>query len=358
MMRHLRWAPLLAAGVALAAAADGGVPVPVEVLAAHAARVAPRTWIPGSIVSRADARVAGVVAGRIDWVADVGQRVAAGAPLARLDDTMVRLRVADLEAQVARAQSQADLAAIQYQRFQSLAATQIYSPSQLDESRTQLDVAGHEVARLTAQLKQAQFEAEQAEIRAPFAGVVTERFAQRGEYLQVGAAVVHLVSTTEVEARATAALALSEQVKQGQATSVRVGGDERAGTVRTAVPVGDDRSRQFELRITLAKAAWPVGTAVEVSVPTGPERAAVMVPRDAIVIRQGRSYVMRLIGPGSTGATAAGTVERHEVDVGTAVDDLVEIRSGVAAGDLVVVRGAERLEPGQAVAVKSPVSVR
>ena len=321
-------------------------PVSVEVATARTAHVAPHTWIPGSIVSRDDARVAGIVAGRVLWIAEVGQRIGAGGAVARLDDTVVKLRVADLQAQVARAQAQAELAHTQLERYQSLAATKIYPASQLDEARAQLEMAQHDVSRLTAQLKQAQYETEQSEIRAPFSGVVTERFAQRGEYLQVGASVVRLVNTDDVEARATAALAFAGNVKPGQTASLRVGGEERRGKVRAIIPVGDDRSRQFETRISLARAAWPVGTAVEVSVPTGADRTAVVVPRDAIVIRQSHSYVMRV--------AHNGTVERREIESGSAVEDLVEIRNGVAAGDRLVIRGAERLEPGQSITITDP----
>jgi RND family efflux transporter MFP subunit len=189
---------------------------------------------------------------------------------------------------------------------------------------------------------------QQSTIRAPFSGVVTERFAQRGEYLQVGAALARVVNTENVEARATAALAFAGNVKPGQVAAIRVAAEEARGTVRAVVPVGDDRSRQFEVRLALSKTQWPVGTAIEVSVPTGADRAAVVVPRDAIVIRQTQSYVMRV--------AHNGTVERREVDSGSAVDDMVEIRSGVAVGDRLVVRGAERLEHGQAVTVAQPRS--
>ena len=336
----------IAAAAALGADPAATAPVSVEVATARTARVAPHAWIPGSIVSRDDARIAGIVAGRVVWIAEVGQRVAAGTALARLDDTVVKLRVADLQAQVARAQSQAALAHTQLERYQSLAATKIYSASQLDEARAQQEMAEHDVARLTAQLRQAEYETQQSEIRAPFSGVVTERFAQRGEYLQVGAAVVRLVNTEDVEARATAALAFAGNVKAGQAIVLRVGSEERRGKVRAIVPVGDDRSRQFEVRIALARALWPVGTAVEVSVATGADRTAIVVPRDAIVIRQTHSYVMRV--------TQNGTVERREVESGSAVEDLVEIRNGVSAGDRLVVRGAERLEPGQAITITDP----
>ncbi len=324
----------------------GPAPVSVEVTTARTARVAPHAWIPGSVVSRDDARVAGTVAGRVLWIAEVGQRVAAGAALARLDDTMAKLRIADLQAQVGRAQSQEELARTQLERYQSLAATKFFSGSQLDEARVQLDLARHDVAHLTAQLKQAEYETDQSEIHAPFAGIVTERFAQRGEYLQVGAAVVRLVNTADVEARATAALAFAGNVRPGQSAALRVGTEERRGTVRAVVPVGDDRSRQFEIRVALVNARWPVGTAVEVSLPTGADRTAVVVPRDAIVIRQKSSYVMRV--------TRDGTVERREVESGSAIEDLVEIRNGVSAGDRLVVRGAERLAPGQAVTITNP----
>ena len=350
MIRPHIASPCLLISAALAVPAAFGAdpakppPVSVEVATARTAHVAPRTWIPGSVVSRDDARIAGVVAGRVVWIAEVGQRVSAGAPLARLDGTVVALRVADLQAQVERAQSQAQLSHNQLERFQS--AAKIYPVSHLDEARTQLEMAQHDVARLTAQLKQAKYETEQSEIRAPFPGVVTERFAQRGEYLQVGAAVVRLVNTEDVEARATAALAFATNVKAGQTVALRVAGEEQRGTVRAVVPVGDDHSRQFEVRVSLAKTRWPVGTAVEVSVATGADRAAVVVPRDAIVIRQTHSYVMRV--------AQNGTVERREVESGSAVEDLVEIRTGVSAGDRLVVRGAERLEPGQQIIITDP----
>lgn len=331
-------------------AADPAKPAPVlvEVATARTARIAPRAWIPGSVVSRDDARIAAIVAGRVLWIAEVGQRIEEGGVVARIDDSVVKLRVNELQAQVARAQAQANLARAQLERYENLAATKIYPASQLDEARAQLDMARHDVARLTAQQSQAEYELQQSRIRAPFAGVVTERFTQRGEYLQIGAAVARVVNTENVEARATAALAFAGNIRAGQTATIRVGSEERRAMVRAVVPVGDDRSRQFELRLALAKAPWPVGTAVEVSVPTGADREAVVVPRDAIVIRQSRSYVMRV--------AQNGTVERLEVESGIAVEDLVEIRSGVAAGDRLVVRGSERLEPGQAVMVAQPRS--
>jgi len=304
------------------------------------------SWIPGSIVSRADARIASVVAGRVVWIADVGTRVRQGEAIARIDDTVPRLRLEDLRAQVARARAQHEVNSAQLERFNRLAATQALSASQLDDARAQREMSNDDLARAEAQLRQAQYEIDQSVIRAPFPGVVTERFIQMGEYLQTGAATARLVNTADTEARATAALELAANVHAGQSVTIRDHGVEKTGTVRTVVPVGDDRSRQFEVRIALKSAEWLVGTPVEVNLPMSSERTAVTVPRDALVIRENHSYVLRV--------TRANTVEQLDVTPGEGIADAVEVRGALAPGDRLVVRGGERLAAGQAVRIIAP----
>ncbi len=343
--RSWSWLLLLLSAAGGARAADGPAvdPIPVQIGAVTVQTVTPHSWIPGSIVSRADARIASVVAGRVVWVAEVGLRVKSGGLIARLDDTHVRLRVIDLQAQVARARAQTSLAKSQVDRYDQLASTHVLSTSQLEEARAQLDMTGADVTRADSQLRQAQQELADSGIRAPFAGVVTERFIQQGEYLPVGAATVRLVNTGQIEARATAALEFAANIRPGQIVMVRERERERPGKVRVVVPVGDDRSRQFEVRVVFENADWLVGTPIEVSLPTAPARQAVTVPRDALVIRANRSYVLRV--------TKAGTVEELVVTPGVAMADLVEVRGALAAGDRLVVRGAERLSDGQTVTI-------
>jgi RND family efflux transporter MFP subunit len=320
-----------------------GSPVPVQVGTVTTRSMSAYSWIPGSIVSRSDARIASVIAGRVVWVADVGQRVKAGTLIAKLDDTPSQIRAQDLRAQVARAKAQLVVAATQLERFNQLAATKVVSISQLDDARGQSDMAREDVLRAEAQLRQAAYEINESHIRAPFPGVVTERFIQKGEYVQLGAATVRLVNTTDIEARATAALGLAANIRLGQIVSIRDHGRERPGRIRTIVPVGDDRSRQFEARVVFEDPDWLVGTSVEVSLPSAAERTAITIPRDALVIRQNHSYVLRV--------SHANTVEELDVTPGIALADVVEVSGPVSPGDRLVTRGAERLSAGQAVKV-------
>lgn len=168
---------------------------------------------------------------------------------------------------------------------------------------------------------------------------------QRGEYVATGAAIAHLVDTVQLEARAQAPLKLASFVNSQMELPIRVGGQQLTAKVRTVVPVGEERSRQFELRLVLANGALRVGTPLEVGLPEREATEALVVPRDAIAIRADGEYLMRV--------RADNTAER--VVVQTLANDgaLVTIEGDVAPGDRVVVRGVERLQDGQKVNVIS-----
>lgn len=316
--------------------------VVVEVAKASVARVAPRRWVPGGVVSRNDARLATSAAGRLEYVAEVGTRVRQGDRVAKLEDETVRLHVEDTRAEVARIEAQRAMSERQLQRIEKLANSSI-SQTQLDEVRSQLGVLTAQLQQAQVRQRAAQHDLEQTELRAPFPGIVTERLAQRGEYVATGAAIAHLVDTVHLEARAQAPLSLVNLVQPSMSLPVKVDGRQMKADVRTVVPVGEDRSRQFELRLTLANNALAVGTPVEIGLPERIATDSLVVPRDAIAVRQDGNYLMRV--------RADGTAERVTVTSVATDGDFVTIRGAVAAGDTVVVRGVERLQPGQRVSV-------
>ena len=116
-----------------------------------------------------------------------------------------------------------------------------------------------------------------------------------------------------------------------------------AGDVRTIVPFRDGRSHLFELRLTLPADQWRVGESVRLDVPSAEPVEVLAIPRDALVLRREGTTVYR-IGDDNV-------AERLAVTTGLGAGDLIQVTSGLQAGDRVVIRGAERLRPGQTVAV-------
>ncbi len=316
--------------------------VVVEVAKANVARVAPRRWVPGGVVSRNDARLATSAAGRLEYVAEVGTRVRAGERIAKLEDRALRLQVEDAKADVARIEAQRSMSERQLRRIESLANSSI-SQTQLDEVRSQLAVLTAQLQQVQVRQRAAQHDLDQTEVRAPFPGIVTERLAQRGEYVTTGSAIVHLVDTVHLEVRAQGPLSLAGLVQPDMELPVRAAGRQFSASVRTVVPVGEDRSRQFELRLTLANGALSVGTPIEIGLPEREATDALVVPRDAIAERQDGKYLMRV--------RADGTAERVAVASVASDGEVVMIRGNIAAGDTVVVRGVERLQDGQRVTI-------
>jgi RND family efflux transporter MFP subunit len=190
-------------------------------------------------------------------------------------------------------------------------------------------------------------------VRAPFDGVVAERSVQLGEYVNTGDAVARLVDTGSQEVRVRAPVDLGEQLSVGTPVKVRVGrqGDgakERTHAVSALVPVGDEASRQLELRIAMDVGELPVGTAVDVGMPSARKRAVVAVPRDAVILRREGDFVLRV--------ATDNKAERLPVKTGTEVDGMVEVEGAVKPGDRLIVRGGERIEAGQAVTIQQDLT--
>jgi RND family efflux transporter MFP subunit len=197
-------------------------------------------------------------------------------------------------------------------------------------------------------------------IRAPFAGWVVQRFTEEGQWLARGGLVARIAELDEVEV-----VVQVPELSIGRlrtADSVRLEFDAAAdrtwiGRVARVVPQADLLARSFPVRVRLANQivdGEPVlrgGMIARAWLPVGKAGRATVVPKDALVLGGAVPlvYVVTPAGSSGTGSMAAGSVRPVEVTLGVTVEGSVEVRGGLAAGDLVVVRGNERLRPGAAV---------
>jgi len=328
---------------ALAVAQPGGQAAPVFVEAARRDTFSASQWISGTVISRNDSRISAETDGRLTWVADVGTRIAFGEPIATIDDTDLRLSLRDSEAQLESLKAQRRYQTANLERLQRLANSNNASVNDIDQAQSNLDMTDQAIRRAEVAIDQTRRRIEQTRVVAPFAGVVVERLVQVGEFVGRGDQVARLVDTENREIRARAPLSIAPYLREGLEVSVEHQNRESLSPVSRIIPVGDERSRMFEVRIAAEDPSWVVGSPVRVALPNGDPRELLAIPRDALVLRGSEVFVLRV--------NQENTVEKVSVDTGIGLGNLIEVIGDLSDGDRVVTRGAERLQPGQAVVI-------
>lgn len=324
-----------------AAAQGGPPPANVRVAEAQMASLSPSIQVPGTVVSRNDARISAEVGGRLTWIAEVGAAVPAGEPVARIDDAELILQRDEFRGLLASQESRRGFLERESERLRRLAAEHNAARNQLDQVESDLQSAIGDIAVARARLGQIELQLERTRVRAPFDGVVTERLRTPGEHTSPGDEIVRMVDPDSLEVVARAPLSSLAFVAAGTELQFHSQRHAGSGTVRTLVPFGDSRSHMFELRVSIESSSWRAGENVRLSVPTGAPTEVLAVPRDALVLRREGASVFRV--------NENDTAERVEVIPGVGAGELVAVTGQIAPGDRVVVRGAERLRAGQPV---------
>ena len=316
-------------------------PSPVVVVAAKTRQMTPLIQVAGTVISRNDSRLAAQVDGQVIWVAEVGAQLETGGVAARLDDVLIRDVLVEEEARLAREQANVRFNQAEAQRLAKLAKDNHAALSRLDQAQRDLSIARSELAAAESRLMQTREKQERTTIRAPFAGVVSEQFIQAGEWADPGTPIVRLVDAVSLEAQAWIPVTALPYIRPGTRLGMTISGQSATGTVRTLVPVGNDQSRLYELRLLLDGDRWSAGQGLRIAIPTAESRPALVVPRDALVLRRDGTTVFRIL--------ADNTAERITVETGIAEGDFIEVVGTVRPGDVVVIRGGERLRAGQQV---------
>jgi RND family efflux transporter MFP subunit len=316
---------------------------PVMVETAQRDTFSATLWVSGTVISQNDARIAAETDGRITWVADVGSRIEKGEAIARIDAADLRLELDDSEAQLGSLKAQLKYRDSSLQRFEKLAASNNAAATQLDEAQSQLDMTRQQIKRAEVAIAQIKRRIKQTEVLAPFPGIVVERVVQTGEFVNRGAQVARLVDTEHREISAQAPLSVAGWLREGMQVSIEHQDNESLSPVSYVIPVGDQRSRMFEIRIAADNPAWIIGSPVRVALPNSKPRELVAIPRDGLVLRGSSIYVMRV--------NSDNTVEKVSVETGIGLGGFVEVIGKVEQGDRIITRGGERIESGQLVSI-------
>lgn len=336
---------MLALSASALAIQQGPPPANVRVAEAVEADMAPTIQSPATVLSRHDSEIAAEASGRVVYVAEPGDLVEEGEAVARLDDASARLQLGEARARLARLSANADYQNSEYERWSRLVSQGTAPETRLREVELARNLAVQEQAEARSAVQRAQLELDRTEILAPFSGRIVERLIQVGEYSTPGRDIVRLVDTENLEARSQAPISVAPFVAVGDIVEVGDGDRRITAPIRAVILVGDQATRTFEVRVALEDSPWIAGAGVRVYLPRAASEHVVAVPQDAIVLRSAGSHVWTVNDDNTT--------EQVRVVTGARNGDLVAVTGDVSAGDRVVVRGAENLQPGQTVNVLS-----
>lgn len=329
------------AGSAAQAQQQTPPPTKVRVVLVQQRMMAPVLQVPGTVISRNDARVAAELSGNVEWVAEVGAMVGKGEVIARIDDRLWRLQLRQDEATIKRLEASLKYQRQQVERFEELAANNTVPVSRLEQTVSTRDMTEQDLAEAKIARERTLYRLEHTKVRAPFSGTVVERLLQPGEYSVAGSLVVRLVDTANVEVRARVPVGIASFMSDGMNVSLSDGDITTEAPIRARIAVADEVTRMFEIRVAVPENTWAIGTALKVAVPRGVAREVIAVPRDALILRSDSTYVFKV--------NDENIAERVVVWIGAASGEFIEVTGTLEKGDKVVIRGGERLREGQRV---------
>ena len=364
MQRLIVFAVVLSAGAAALAQGHGGPPAKrVVVDRARMEMVEPRREVTGELRAVRESTVASKQSGRVVAVeVEEGDSVDAGAALVRLDDALERIEVERALARRQSAQSGVHVAEATLERAQrdakrivavgDAATEKERLDAQSDAQIAQARLAGARADALAAlaDLEQARQRRADMTIVAPYAGVVTRKRTEVGEWVGAGDATVDLIDLSVVDAWLNVPEMLLPKLQASGATAqvrVRATGRVYEGAISAIVPEADELARLFPVRVRLDNpdGALRPGMSIVGLAPTGERREMLTVHKDAVLVGETGSFVYY---------DAGGVSAVARVRVLFAVGDRVVVDAPDLPPDApVVVEGNERLFPGQPIITAS-----
>jgi membrane fusion protein, multidrug efflux system len=322
-------------------------PRPVRTLVVQAQPSVNAISLPAEIRPRSESRIGFRVGGKIATrLVSVGDRVAVGQVIARLDNTDLLPAVTAAKANLDAAEVDARLAQTELNRLRDLREKNFISQSALDRQIALSDAARLRAQAALASVKQAQNGLDFQVLRADVAGVVTLVEAEAGQVVGAGQTVVRIAKSNEVEALINIPepdLAIARQAAQWVVVLPALGNRELKASIREISPIADPASRTFATRLVLSGDLRDVNlgmTAIAASAAAAGTQ--LLVPISALHSTTGQPKVWVLDRTNST---------VREATVATAgfAGEMVRISSGLKPGDEVVSAGANLLRAGQQV---------
>lgn len=324
---------------------QGPPPALVEVTQVVHGEAEPMVEFVGTVYYARKSSVAAEVEGVVEKVFfEEGYRVKSGDPLVSLGsdilDTVISATRADYElVLVELEQAQKEL-----KRREPLYREGSVSESAYDEYYFKSRMLENRSVSLQASLDRLLLEKKKKMIRAPFDGIVVQKNADKGEWVDDGGMVAVIADDSIVDIVVNVPAGMLKYLEPGKELTMKSDGEKFTGKFLSYVPKGDVATRTFDVKIRLENTAGLIeGMEARALVPSAEKRAGLKVDRDALIDKFGQNVIW-LVKDNTAKMVPVQVIGYEGMHVG------IE-GAGLEQGDMVVVKGNERLREGQPVMI-------
>ena len=307
-----------------------------------------------SLIGTTESTAMSIVAAEVSGIVEAfpvkeGDSVKKGALLARLRSTNLNLRLKGALAAKDKVKAGLLLAEKELQRIKRLKVSDSIAERKYDESVYQHDALSQDLLRSKVEIERLKYEIRQKSVLAPFDGFIAKEHTQIGEWVRTGGPVVTLMDlgkifiTVDVPERYSVLLSKDSEVK----VSIKsISNDLYTGRIYAVLPQGDIKSRTFPVKILLNNPGYHIKGGMEAMATfnLAGEKNALVAPKDAVVSAGNKKLVYTVVDGKAVPVT---------VDILGYYEGAVASKGKLKPGDMVVIRGNERLRPGQPVVISN-----
>jgi len=325
---------------------------PEDVVRVDAQELRSGPVLSGTLQARRAATMRAEVQGAVlEMVVEQGQQVKKGQLLARIEDTSLQDQLIAARGAVRVARNALRVARSEEERNRKLSDAGVITKRDLERAQLSRHQAQAQLSEAEARLALARQQVGRTRIRAPFAGVVSERLASAGDIVQPGTALYTVIDPTSLRLEASVPAVQLSTLQPGVEVDFNVGGyGDRSfkGRIERINPAVDPGTGQVRIYVALPNSGQALLTGLSAEGRVASLRREVpAVPVAAVDVRAEPPTVLRV---------KDGHVERVPVTLGMRDElaRLVELRSGVQAGDVLLRASAGNIAEGTPVEVRLP----
>lgn len=324
-------------------------PVPTDVVAAVSKPMPNLLTVSGTLQGEREAQLAASANGKVlRSFLDRGRAVKAGDVLLVLDTRSAQLAAKEARANVDLVEAQATIALRECERYKSLLASGAISQAEYDKVTDSCRTTALNLGTVTSRAEMAFQNVVDGVVKAPFTGVIDDRYVEVGEFVRQDTKVARLVVPDPLRLRFTLPEAYLANAKEGESVTFHVaayGKDPFRGTVKFVSPAVRESTRDVvvEAMVDNADRRLRPGMFAQVDVKTG-ESVQAVIPRSSVYVQDGNDRVR---------VVTDGRVQERLVQLGAVEGDQIAVLRGVQKGDSVVriapasdARTAETRSPG------------